>query len=426
MFIKSKLVILLSVLTVMTLVAACGVQPEPVAQNDEPPQETIVANEGIPGEEAGDTHSEEDHEHNEAAEEQDEDAHAHNEEVETHKDEDEHEHDEDKHDHEGDHQAEALELSAVDLAEGEKLKMVATTSIVADIVRQVGGDLIDLTPLLPLGADPHTFEPTPRDLAAVADAHVVFANGMDLEEFLDEMIDNAGGEAAVVHVSQGVEARQFGTGEAHEHEHEGDEHEGEEDQHEGEEHEHEAEDHEEEHHHHEGADPHTWTTPINAIVFVHNIEQALSALDPANAEGYTAKAEAYEAELETLDEWVEAQIETIPPENRELVTDHTAFGYYADRYGLEQIGAVIPSFSTAAEPSASELVELEDAIREYDVKAIFVGTSVNPSLSERVARDTGVQLLTLYTGSLGVEGSGVESYVDYLKYNTNTIVEGLK
>jgi ABC-type Zn uptake system ZnuABC Zn-binding protein ZnuA len=338
------------------------------------------------------------------------------------------------------HELEAVELAPVNLAAGEKLQVVATTSIVADMVRQVGGDLIDLTRLLPLGTDPHTFEPTPRDLATVADAHVVFANGMGLEEFLDDMIDNAGGEAAVVYLSEGIDTRQFGTGEAHEHDGEGEAHEQEgeevqlegeaheqeEPQHHDEKHEHETAEQEEEYHPQEGVDPHTWTTPANAVVFVHNIEQALSALDPANAARYAAKAEAYKAELEALDEWVKAQIETIPPENRELVTDHTIFGYYADRYGLEQIGAVIPSFSTSAEPSASELAELQDAIKNYDVKTIFVGTSVNPGLSQRLAEDTGTELLTLYTGSLGVEGSGVESYLDYIKYNTNTIVEGLK
>ena len=294
----------------------------------------------------------------------------------------------------------AVPLDEVSLGEGGKLKVIATTSIVADVVKNVGGDNIALTVLLPVGTDPHGFDPAPADLAAVADAHVVFANGMGLEEFLDEMIKNAGGETAVVQVSHGVEPRQLNTGQEHAQE--------------------EAD------HHHEGADPHTWTSPANVIIFVHNIEHALSALDPANAETYAANARAYEAELEKLDGWVKAQIDTIPLENRELVTDHTAFGYYADRYGLKQVGAVIPSFSSAAEPSAKDLAELEAAIKEYEVKAIFVGASVNPSLSERVANDTGVKLVTLYTGSLGTEGSGAETYLDYIRYNTEAIVEALK
>jgi ABC-type Zn uptake system ZnuABC Zn-binding protein ZnuA len=390
-----------SIVVVLLLVAAqCGAQPAPEA----PPAKV---------EPAAETQVQEQATAEDNAEAHDMDEHAH--EAEEHADEDDHE-------EEHKHETESAELTSVPLADGEKLKVVATTSIVADIVRQVGGDMIDLTLLLPIGTDPHTFQPAPQDLVGVADAHLVVANGMGLEEFLDEMIENAGGEVAVVHVSHGIETRAFGEEEAHEHEGEDHEHEGDAPEDDDEAHEHERE---ETHHHHEGADPHTWTTPANAVHFVHNIEHALGSLDPANSEAYEINAEAYEAELEELDEWVKGQIATIPAENRELVTDHTVFGYYADRYGLEQIGAVIPSTSTAAEPSAKELADLEDAIRAYEVKAMFVGNSVNPSLSKQVAEDTGTKLLTLYTGSLGTEGSGVETYVDYIKYNTNTIVEGL-
>ena len=275
-------------------------------------------------------------------------------------------------------------LAPVSLAEGEKLKVVATTSIVADIVHQVGGDEIDLIPLLPVGSDPHSFQATPRDLANVAEAHVVFANGMGLEEFLAEILENAGGEAALVQVSQGVEARRIEKKEEGEHDHDSD------------------------------VDPHTWMSPVNVITFVRNIEQALSALDPANAAAYRANAGHYIRQLEELDAWVKTQIETIPPEKRKLVTDHAVFGYYAERYGLEQVGAVIPATTTAAEPSAKELTELEDAIKAYGVEAVFVGNTVNPALSKQVAEDTGTRLLTLYTGSLGAEGSGVESYLDYI------------
>lgn len=299
-----------------------------------------------------------------------------------------------------DHSDQPSELNAISPAEGQKLRVIATTSIVADIVSNVGGEAIDLTILLPVGTDPHAFEPAPADLAAVADAHVIFANGMGLEAFLDEMLANAGGEAAMVHVSEGVLPHEMD--EAHE----------------------EA-DHEDEHEH-DGDDPHTWTSPANALVFVKNIEHALSRLDPANADLYRANAEAYAAELETLDAWVKAQTASIPPENRELVTDHAMFGYYAERYGLEQIGAVIPAFSSAAEPSANDLAALTDAITAAGVKAVFVGNTVNSSLARRVADDTGVQLVQLYTGSLGLPGSGVETYLEYIRYNTTAIVAALK
>lgn len=319
------------------------------------------------------------------------------------------------------------ELSPASLGAGEKLNVMATNSIVADLVKNVGGDLIDLNSMLPIGADAHTYQLTPTDVANVTEAHVFFANGLGLEEYLSELIQNAGGEVAVVSLSTEVEVREMSTEEEHE-EHEKDE-KHEEQSAEAIHEEHGAEGEHTEHgaeHNLAGVDPHTWTTPANAIIFVHNIEQALSALDPANAETYQANAEAYEAKLAELDAWVKSQIETIPAENRKLVTDHTVFGYYADRYGLEQVGAVIPSLSTAAEPSAQELAELEDVITKQGVKAIFVGNTVSPGLEQRVAEDTGLRLVTLYTESLGPEGSGADNYIDYIRYNTTAIVEALK
>ncbi len=297
-----------------------------------------------------------------------------------------------------------IDLKPVALGAGERLTVVATTNIVADIVSQVGGDAVVLTPLLPIGADPHTYVPKPQDLTAIAQVDVVFANGADLEApFLPQLLRNT--SAPAVYLSQGLDFRTPGEGEEGRHE--------------------EAAEAEDEHGHSEGVDPHTWTSPANVMVFVHNVEQALSALDPANAETFRANADAYEARLQTLDEWVRTQVETIPSENRELVTDHAVFGYYADRYGLEQIGAIIPGFITGAEPSARELAQLEGAIRKYDVRAVFVGTTVNPSLAEQVAEDTGTQVVTLYTGSLGPEGSEVDSYIDYICYNTLAIVGAL-
>ena len=300
---------------------------------------------------------------------------------------------------------ESEDLEPVSLGEGERLRVVATTSIVADIVGQIGNGIIDLNTLLPIGVDPHAFEITPRDVTTIANAHVVIANGAGLEAFLQELLENAGGDTPVVHASRGVTFR--GIDASHEPESEGKEHGTEEPL-------------------QEGTDPHTWTTPVNAKVFVRNIVSALSALDPSNAEAYEANAKTYTTQLEEIDAWIQEMTERIPEENRKLVTDHTVFSYYADRYGLEQIGAVIPVTSSAAQPSARELAALEEAIKEYDVKAIFVGNTVNPSLSEQVANDSGTQLVMLYTGSLGIEGSGVESYLEYLRYNTNAIFNALK
>jgi ABC-type Zn uptake system ZnuABC Zn-binding protein ZnuA len=304
------------------------------------------------------------------------------------------------------------DLAPLDLAAGQKLSVVATTTILGDIVQQVGGDMIDLVVLLPPGADPHTFQPTPRDLAVVADAHTVIVIGMGLEAFLSDMLEQAGGAATTIYASEGVVPRDLP---AHEVKHDSL---GEDD--------HQAEAVVSGAHEHLDVDPHVWTSPASVMIFVDNIERAFSALDPANAAGYQANAKAYKTELAALDDWIASQIDTIPPENRKLVTDHAMFGYYADRYGLEQVGAIVPSFSTNAAPSAQELAQLESAVHDQHIEAVFVGNTVNPTLAEQLAADTGVRLLTLYTGSLGSAGSGVESYLDYMRYNTETIVKGLE
>jgi ABC-type Zn uptake system ZnuABC Zn-binding protein ZnuA len=322
----------------------------------------------------------------------------------------EHEHGEEEAEHE------MPALSPVSLGTGEKLEAVATTSIVADVVENVGGDRIELTRLMPLGTDPHAFEPTPQDVVAVSDAHVLFANGAGLEEFLEPLLESAGAQGKTVYVSHGIESLHLEGEHAHEQGEEEAEHE----------HEQEQEGEGEQHHHHEGADPHTWTDPTNVIVWVHNVEHALQDLDPDNAEVYAVNAEAYEAQLKELDAWIRDQVAQIPAAERRIVTDHDVFGYFVRRYGFVQAGTIVPGYSTLSEPSARELAELEDAIRALSVKAVFVGNTVNPGLAERVAEDTGTRLVFLYTGSLGAEGSGASTYVDYTRHNVNAIVGALK
>ncbi|HSN74228.1 MAG TPA: metal ABC transporter substrate-binding protein [Anaerolineae bacterium] len=289
-------------------------------------------------------------------------------------------------------------------------KVVATTTLVGDVVRQVGGDAIDLTVLLPVGADPHGFDPTPRDVSKVADADVVFINGLGLEQFLERLLASAGSEARVVAVSEGIAAIETANEHAAEdqvgeagvdasHADEGD---------------------------HEGDDPHVWTDPNNVLVWTANVAAALSQLDPANAAIYEANAQQYAQELQALDAWVREQVAQVPTANRNIVTDHAVFGYFAQRYGFEQVGTIVPGYSTLAEPSAQELAALEDAIRSLGVKAVFVGQTVNPGLAQRVADDTATQLALIYTGSLGQPGGEAGSYLDYIRYNVSTIVEALR
>ncbi len=324
----------------------------------------------------------------------------------------EHEHEADhthSHDHEHEHEADHAHtevlphLTPVSLADGELLQVVATTSIVADVVSQVGGSHISLTQLMPLGVDPHAFEPTPRDVAAIADAHVVFINGAGLETFLDALLENVG-DVPIVPVSAGIELLPF----------EADHHHGD-------------DDHADDDHHHEGeGDPHVWFDPNQVMVWVHNIEAALSDLDPQHVDSYTANAEAYEAELEALDDWIRVEVARIPEVNRKLVADHALLTYFAAQYGFEQVGAVIPATTTLAEPSAQQLAELQEVIGEFDVSAIFVGQAVNPRLAEQVAADTGTELVSIYTESLSEAGGPAGTYLAFMRYNVAAIVEALR
>jgi len=274
------------------------------------------------------------------------------------------------------------------------LQIVATTNIVADVVAQVGGDLVDVQILLPEGADPHSFEPTPQDIAKVADADLIFAHGAGLEAFIENLLESAGAEEKIIEVAEGVALLEEPKDDHHDEEHPG--------------------------------DPHTWTDPNNVIIWVENIETALSREDATNAKAYAENAAAYITELNNIDVWIREQISEIPLENRQLVTDHRLLGYYADEYGLEQVGAIIPGYSSLSEPSAQELAEIENAIREQGVKAIFVGKTVNPNLAERIAEDTGIHLVYFYTGSLSASGGEASTYLDYLRYNTEVFVNALR
>lgn len=273
------------------------------------------------------------------------------------------------------------------------LKIVATTTIVGDIVHQIAGDQNQVTTLLPIGADPHSFQPTPQDVVRVADAGIIFSNGAGLEEFLQPLLKNAGSQAEVVPVSENIQLLNVQGPQTSDH---------------------------------PGGDPHTWFDPNNVIQWTQVIEEKLSALDPANAQTYAANAQAYRQRLKELDAWIQEQVAQIPAANRQLVSDHTVFTYFAHHYGFTQNGAILPGYSSMAQPSAQELAALEDTIRSLNVKAVFVGETANTSLAERVARDTGTQLVYLYTGSLSTPDGPAGSYLDLMRYDVSAIVKALK
>ena len=289
-------------------------------------------------------------------------------------------------------------LEAVSLAPGEKLRVVATTTILADVVAQVGGDQIQLTGLLPPETDPHSYQPTPQDLRALAQAQVIFINGLGLEDFLAETLANAGSQAPIVPVSTGVAVIELD----------------------------QPQESEEASHERGRVDPHVWFSVPNVVSWTQNIQAALSQLDPERASAYAASGQAYRTRLQDLDAWIREQVATVPPERRKLVTDHLAFGYFAREYGFQQIGALVPSFSTSARPSAQQLAKLQEQIRQEGVQAIFVGMSVNPELAEQVAQDLGIQVVRLYIGALSGPDGPAPTYEDFMRYDVNAIVAALR
>jgi ABC-type Zn uptake system ZnuABC Zn-binding protein ZnuA len=273
---------------------------------------------------------------------------------------------------------------------------VATTTQVADFVREVGGDRVAVEQILQPNSDPHGYEPRPSDAKALAAADVVVQSGGELDEWLDGLIESTGGDAPRVELIQAVETVPGG----HEHE--------------------------EVHDHGDSADPHWWQDPRNAILAVDAIGDALSAADPDGRADYEANARAYRERLRRLDRNVAACIDEIPPAQRMLVTTHDALGYYADRYGIEVVGALIPSRSTAAQPSAGDTQKLVDQIERENVQAIFPESSINPKLERAVARETGAKVgRALWADALGPEDSDGATYIESVQSNTAALVDGL-
>ncbi len=287
-------------------------------------------------------------------------------------------------------------------ADQGKLTVVATMAVISDVVKQIGGDFVRVETLLPIGSDVHQYVPRPQDSVTISKARLIFAHGAGLETFLEPILENAGAKDRLIEVSRDVPLiERKGTDS-----------------------EHEGEDEHQAMHEHK-FDPHTWFDPNNVMIWADTIAEALSQADPDHASAYRENAEAYKAQLKELDAWIREQVAQIPPERRKLVTDHRAYGYFAQRYGFEQIGAVLPSFSTEAAPSAQEMAALEQAIRSYGVPVIFVEEIGNRTLAEQIARDTGVRLAQLYH-DLGPAGSEADTYLKFMRYNVTQIVQGLK
>ncbi|HAG82889.1 MAG TPA: metal ABC transporter substrate-binding protein, partial [Cyanobacteria bacterium UBA12227] len=271
-----------------------------------------------------------------------------------------------------------------------KPNIVATSTIIADWTEQVGGDEIELTGILKPGADPHVYEPVPADNIALEKADLILYNGYNLEPGLIKLMNSAGVKAKKFAVGEVVQPLDFNYQGRKE------------------------------------PDPHVWGDTENAIKMVNAIRDRLIELSPEDQQEFTENAAQLTTELEQLDTWITQQIKTIPENQRQLVTTHDAFQYYARAYGLDVAGTLI-GISTEEQPSAQTVKTLSDSIKKAKVPAIFAETTINPALITTVAQEAGVKLAPqqLYSDSIGAPGSEGDTYVKMLVVNTRTVVEAL-
>jgi len=267
------------------------------------------------------------------------------------------------------------------------LQVVATTTVLADFAKVVGGDRVGVYGVLKPNVDPHDFDPAPADLDAMKRAEVIVKNGVGLEAWLEDTIASSDSDATVVDASAGITIRSGGT----------------------------------------TGDPHIWHDPRNAKQMVATIAEAFRAADPDGAAVYARNLAAYTAELDTLDAEIETQVARLS--NKKLVTNHDAFGYFIDRYGFDFVGSIIPSFDTSAELSASELRDLVTAIRAEGVKAVFSETSVPGKTARTIATEAKVTVVegadALYGDGLGPAKSDGATYLMMMRHNARTIVTNL-
>ncbi|MDQ8728953.1 metal ABC transporter substrate-binding protein [Bradyrhizobium sp. LHD-71] len=276
----------------------------------------------------------------------------------------------------------------------DKLKLVASFSIIADFARNVGGDRIDISTLVGPGSDAHVYTPTPADARNVAAAKLVIVNGLGFEGWLARLVKSAGNKSTIVTATKGIAARKDKT-DAHGHGHD-----------------------------HGDADPHAWQSVANAKVYVANIRDALVAADPAGAADYRANAEGYLAKLDALDREVRDAMVQIPAERRKVISTHDAFGYFADAYGIAFIAP--QGVSTEAEATARDVARIITQIRAQKIPAVFLENVSDPRLMRRVSQESGAKLGgTLFSDALTDEKGSAPTYIDMIRYNIKALTSAL-
>lgn len=289
-----------------------------------------------------------------------------------------------------------LAAAGVGTVSAAPIPVAASTSVIADFVKVVGGSRIDLLTLVPANADTHTYQPTTRDVQRLSQAKTLFINGANLEPWLPRLIGSAPG-LKVVTLSSGVKLRRASELVA-----EGLEAEG-------------------------AYDPHTWWNPQNVAVYVKSIGAELTRLDPAGKTVYAANIAAYTKQLTSLDAYAKTQFGTVPAAQRKLVTNHDALGYLAQRYGFTVVGQVMQGLSTEREPSAQELARLVRGVKASGARAIFTENTVNARLAQALSSETGVKIAPpLYTDALGAPGTDGDSYLKMFRHNIGVIVASLR
>jgi zinc/manganese transport system substrate-binding protein len=273
----------------------------------------------------------------------------------------------------------------------EKLKAVATFSILADFVRNVGGDRVAVTALVGPNSDAHVYQPSPSDAKTLADAKVVFTNGLGFEGWMERLIKASGTKAAMVAATKGIKPRKA------------------------------AGDHG---HGHDDADPHAWQSVANAKVYAGNIRDALAAADPAGKSAYEANAAAYIAKLDTLDAEVKAEVAKIPADRRKIITTHDAFGYFAVAYGVSFIAP--QGVSTESEVSARDVAKIITQIRKQKIPAVFLENVTDDRMLKRIGAESGARIGgTLYSDALTDEKGPAPSYIEMMRHNVKQLSAAL-
>lgn len=280
-----------------------------------------------------------------------------------------------------------LLLSSV-LTGQEKPVVVSTASMMYDMVKNIAGDAVENHVIVPIGGDPHLYNPTPNDAILVNSADYIIINGLTFEGWILELIANSGTQAVVDTVTKGVVPIQSGK--------------------------------------YAGAfDPHAWMDVSNGLVYIQNIKDRLVKMIPEKKEIFEQNYLKYKRKLENLDKYIEDRIKEIPIQKRVLITSHDAFAYYGKRYGLRL--EAIQGMSTEAEAQTSDIIRIVNVIKESQVPAVFIESTINPKLIQQIAKDNKVTIGgELFADSIGDEESGGNSYYDMLKKNTDTIVDALK